>query len=29
MNCVDEMKKELKFMDEIKRKWWDIISDAK
>ena len=22
MNCVNEIKRELKCMDEIKRKWW-------
>ena len=25
MNCMDEIKRELKWMDEIKRKWWVIV----
>ena len=24
MNCVDEIKREIESMDEIKRKWWAV-----
>ena len=27
MNCVDEIKRELKCMNEIKRKWWTIVQN--
>ena len=29
MNCADKIKKELKCMDEIKRKWWVIVQKQK
>ena len=29
MNCVDEIKSELKYMDEIKIKWWAIVQKYK
>ena len=25
MNCVDKIKRELKYMDEIKRKFWTLF----